>query len=214
MFNKNQKFTKTLLILALFYLFSILRGWYGYSILDPNSTAGEWFLILTKTPVWLALAYLLLKWWYPKNWLKVAGFKTFNWKTFLWTILATATPLIFFLAEEIFFPRTFYYKPNWAFSLIFFEIRNSLVEESLFRGFLQPFLNDQLGFWKGVIIQGLLFSIIHWCWWIFAGEFSISGAIYIFMLGIFWGLIKQKSGSIYPTLVAHTLHNLVLGMLL
>jgi membrane protease YdiL (CAAX protease family) len=46
----------------------------------------------------------------------------------------------------------------------------------------------------------------------FVGELSFSGAIYIWALGIFWGFIKQKSGSIYPTLISHAVNNLVPGI--
>ncbi|MEI6728566.1 MAG: type II CAAX endopeptidase family protein [bacterium] len=215
-FTKNKKLSLTLIILAVFYLFWTIRSWYGYSYLgiNPDSNLGDEFLIWTKTFVWLPLAYLLLKLWYPKNWLKVAGFKTFNCSSLLWLIVATLIPLIYLWLIEIFFPGTYHYKPNWTFSLGFFLIRNSIIEEALFRGFLQPFLNTHLGLWKSLLIQGLLFSIIHWCWWIFVGKFSLNGVMYIWLLGIFWGYVTQKSNSIYPSIVSHTGYNLAMAMIL
>ena len=212
---QNKKITLTILIIAALYLLRTFISWYLYTVLglSPESSFVLKLSIWSKDLVWLILAFSLLKWWYPKNWLQKSGFKTFNLKTLFWLVLAVIIPLIYFYIQDTYFLGGLKYQPNWTFSLIFYEIRNSIVEESLFRGFLQPFLNDQLGFWKGVIIQGLLFSIIHWCWWIFAGVFSFDGALYVWVLGIFWGIVKQKSGSIYPTLLAHAAHNLILQMI-
>ncbi|MEI6728563.1 MAG: type II CAAX endopeptidase family protein [bacterium] len=215
-FIKNKKFILTILIIAALYLYRTILSWYEFVILGlaPNSDTLKNIGILTKDLVWITLTLGLLKWWYPKNWLATAGFKTFNWKTFVWLIVATTIPLIYFYLQDTLFYGGINYKPNWTFSLVFYEIRNSLVEESLFRGFIQTFLNDNLGFWKGIIVQGFLFSVIHWCWWVFTGELSFGSAMYVWVLGIFWGFIRQKSGSIYPTLVSHAVHNLVLTMLL
>lgn len=209
---KDKKFWTTISVTALFYAIWTLRGWYGYAVLEAG-TFRDWFLFLSKYPVWVLLALILLQYNFGKNYLQKSGLTKLNFKVLSWSLVAILAHLIY-----LFFPGStgfeiYQFKVDLSAILLGKEILNGFTEELLFRGTFQPFLEKHFGKLNANILQAILFSAIHWCWWLFAGEFTISGAIYIAILGFFWGWIRQKSDSIWATIIAHTIHNLILGWL-
>jgi membrane protease YdiL (CAAX protease family) len=209
---KDKKFWVTTSIIALFYAIWTLRGWYSYAVLETGSFR-DWFLFLSKYPSWIVLAIGLLWYNFGKGWLQKSGLRKFNFQVLGWASVAILAHLIY-----LFFPSSsgfgvYNFKFDFSINLLAREIINGFTEELLFRATFQPFLEKYFGKLKSNILQAILFSAIHWCWWLFAGEFTISGAIYIAILGFFWGWIRQKSDSIYGTTIAHTVHNLILGWL-
>jgi len=71
-------------------------------------------------------------------------------------------------------------------------------EEFLFRGLLYPWLRSRLGIVVAALISSLLFSLLH-----------LHPAILapIFFLGIVLALLREYSGSIWPPILFHAIHN-------
>ena len=94
--------------------------------------------------------------------------------------------------------------------LMFFYavILGPVCEELIFRGVTMRIYRRIFPFWAANIIQALLFGIFHMNW--------IQG-IYAFVLGLVLGILCEKGGSIYYSLLFHILFNFwgtIIGQLL
>ena len=75
-----------------------------------------------------------------------------------------------------------------------------LFEEAVFRGFLFGGLRQRLGWVKAALISSAIFA---------AGHLSIAAFIPTFTLGFLFAYLYQRSGSIWPGIILHTLINSV-----
>lgn len=80
-----------------------------------------------------------------------------------------------------------------------------LIEELLFRGFLQPFLGQFVGERGGLVLASLLFAGLH----------GVAGLPILFALSLFLGWLKLRTRSLWVPWFAHALNNAVtLGLAL
>ncbi len=87
-------------------------------------------------------------------------------------------------------------------------------EETLFRGISYDFLKKAgWGFWLVNIVQALLFGLTHMNMLdglMYGIEyFNIVQGAYAFILGLFLGYIRERTGSIWPTILGHMVFNFV-----
>jgi len=75
----------------------------------------------------------------------------------------------------------------------------AVVEEIAFRGLLQHWLQIAIKPMRAVLLASALFTVMH---------FSIVSAPYLFAVGMLLGIVKWKTGSLYPSMLIHFLHNL------
>ncbi len=75
-----------------------------------------------------------------------------------------------------------------------------IVEEIGFRGLVQHWLQIALKPWRAIFLASALFTALH---------LSVLGAPYIFLVGTLFGWVKWKTGSLYPSMVLHIVHNAV-----
>ncbi len=73
-----------------------------------------------------------------------------------------------------------------------------LAEELVFRGIIQPRLERAMPVWIAVVLQAALFGLIH-------GTPVQIG--YAFVMGLLFGYIRHRTGSILPTIAAHAAFN-------
>ena len=83
--------------------------------------------------------------------------------------------------------------------IFFVCISPAIVEETAFRGLIQGWLRRAITPLKAIVFAGFLFTVLH---------FSILSFPYLFGLGFLLGWVKWKTGSIYPAILIHFLHNL------
>jgi membrane protease YdiL (CAAX protease family) len=76
----------------------------------------------------------------------------------------------------------------------------ALSEEIGFRGLLQHWLQIAIRAERAILLTSFLFAVMH---------FSIVTFPYLFGLGALLGWTKWKTGSLYPSMLIHFLHNLV-----
>lgn len=74
-----------------------------------------------------------------------------------------------------------------------------MAEELVFRGFLQPVLQQRLGRLLGLSTTAALFGLGH----------GVAYALPVGLLGGFFGWLVQRHGSLLPAMLAHVLHNSV-----
>jgi membrane protease YdiL (CAAX protease family) len=82
-------------------------------------------------------------------------------------------------------------------------IGTGFAEEFIFRGVMQRAAGEALGGWGWVFIA-LVFAALH------IGYLSIADLGLVFAVGLFFGLVAQKTGSILGTTISHGITNIVL----
>lgn len=82
-----------------------------------------------------------------------------------------------------------------------------LIEETLFRGFLQSYIRKHLGPKQAILITSVCFSLFHYS----AGQGlgNISIIFSLFILSLFLGFLYEKQGSILASMVLHGSFNAV-----
>ncbi len=90
----------------------------------------------------------------------------------------------------------------WLLALIFL-VCTGLVEEFIFRGVLQHTAVAAFGWW-GVLYISLLFAILH------MGFLSWVDIVFVFVVGLFFGWVVKKTGSLLGVTLAHGITNTIL----
>lgn len=88
-------------------------------------------------------------------------------------------------------------------SSIWLEIVGSAVitpflEELLHRGVVYGRLRRMMGLWPAVLVSALVFAVLH---------FNIVQFTYAFLLGIALAIFVEKTGKVYPAVIAHMVAN-------
>lgn len=94
-------------------------------------------------------------------------------------------------------PRT---PVNMAAGFFAIAIAAPLVEELLFRGFLQKALARYLPIWGAIIVSAFLFALVHLQFYAIPGLMS---------LGIAFGYLYHRTGSLRTNIVLHMVNNAV-----
>lgn len=82
-----------------------------------------------------------------------------------------------------------------------------LIEETLFRGFLQSFIRQHLGSRQAIVITSVCFSLFHYSSGQGLGNISI--IISLFVLSLFLGFLYEKRGTLLAPMVLHASFNTV-----
>ena len=100
--------------------------------------------------------------------------------------------------------------------LIYAILSTALPEEIFFRGFLLKRVSNRFGFAAGNIVQALVFGLLHGVMF-----FSSVGVIKAIVITLFTGLVgwlmgyvneRIADGSILPSLIIHSLANILTGL--
>lgn len=84
--------------------------------------------------------------------------------------------------------------------VFFFCISPAILEEIAFRGLVQHWLQVAIRPIRALVLASALFTAMH---------FSVISAPYLFAVGMTLGWVKWKTGSLYPSILMHFVHNLV-----
>ncbi len=106
-----------------------------------------------------------------------------------------------------FLKMTFGHPLYLSFAIITIVIFAPLVEEILFRGFLQSFIRKHLGNYQAIVITSLLFSFFHYSPEQGIANMTIIASLFVFSL--FLGFIYEKRGSLLAPMTLHALFNAV-----
>jgi membrane protease YdiL (CAAX protease family) len=75
-------------------------------------------------------------------------------------------------------------------------------EEAVFRGFLfRGWVRSPRSVWPGIIVISILWAILHI-------QYDWAGVLQIFVIGLFLGWMRWRSGSLVLTFLLHALFNL------
>jgi membrane protease YdiL (CAAX protease family) len=85
-------------------------------------------------------------------------------------------------------------------TIVLVGILGPIAEEIFFRGFVLPGLIKRFGVGRSLLISSLVFSLFH---------IDPGAIVPTFALGLALGWVYLKTGSIWPAIFAHGLHNTV-----
>ncbi len=80
-----------------------------------------------------------------------------------------------------------------------------VVEEIFFRGFLYSALKKRLNVTAAMVVSACIFSLLHT---------NVLGFLPIVFLGIFLAYLREKTGSLIPSITVHMVHNAALTALM
>jgi membrane protease YdiL (CAAX protease family) len=87
---------------------------------------------------------------------------------------------------------------GWTMILLSTCVQPAVIEELAFRGVIQTTLGEVIRPFETIIVAAIAFSIMH---------FSLVMFVPFVLLGLYLGWLRQWSGSLYPAMAAHFLHN-------
>jgi len=163
--------------------------------------------ILTSVTLLISTIYLMARDWPTvSSQLKCVGFE----KVHAWYGLLLLVPCLFInygyhsMIESIYpWMETDNYESivTSQFGLIMVMcVSPAILEEIAFRGYIQSYFARDFSPWKAIAISSVLFSVMH---------FNFLSAPYLFLAGALMGWARYKTGSLYPSILIHFLHNLV-----
>ncbi|MEX1016824.1 MAG: type II CAAX endopeptidase family protein [Phycisphaeraceae bacterium] len=89
--------------------------------------------------------------------------------------------------------------------VVMFGFVPAVTEEIAFRGLIQHWLEGAIAPARAVVLASALFAGAHvWAW------VAIWSLPYLFLVGLLLGWVKWRTGSLYPSMVIHLLHNLAI----
>lgn len=106
-----------------------------------------------------------------------------------------------------FVKMTFSHPLYFILALLSIVILAPLVEELLFRGFLQTFIRKHLGSNQAIVITALCFAFFHFSPEQGLGNIPIVGSL--FSLALFLGYLYERQGSLFAPMALHALFNTI-----
>ena len=104
------------------------------------------------------------------------------------------------MSEEYHNANDAFYGSTLALELLGSALITPFLEELLHRGVVYGRLRRMMGMWPAVMVSALIFAGLH---------FNIVQFVYAFLLGIVFALFVEKTGRLYPAVVAHIVANAV-----
>jgi membrane protease YdiL (CAAX protease family) len=114
------------------------------------------------------------------------------------------------LPEQIavkYLKATFHESLYFTMAVISIVILAPLIEETLFRGFLQSYIRQHLGSKQAIVITSFCFSLFHFSFDQGVGNISI--ILSLFVLALFLGFLYEKRGSLLAPITLHATFNII-----
>lgn len=199
----------------IFYLvWSIKELWLRQYIYSFDETTSAFMEALVKCFIWIVPAWLYIKYYLstnPTDYLKInANVK----KGLFWGIVLSLLVGLYFAFETYIFNQQ-----SFHFSLSINDYLNGFVvagiaEEIVFRGLILQEINKRVAFWKANVITALLFLVIHYPFWIYNESiFDFGTHIYVVLLGLLFGFVYKKTGSLWSVVLLHAFHNFFVSII-
>ena len=102
------------------------------------------------------------------------------------------------MSEEYQNANSAFYGSTFALELLGSALVTPCLEELLHRGVVYGRLRRMMGLWPAVLVSALIFAGLH---------FNIVQFIYAFLLGSVFALFVEKTGELYPAIIAHIVAN-------
>ncbi|MBT3996376.1 MAG: CPBP family intramembrane metalloprotease [Chloroflexi bacterium] len=141
---------------------------------------------------------------------KTSGFKPYLFAVAMWIVglsvlMFWVQALVWFGVDSLIPPDTAKQVLNEAdgnivVTIVLVGILGPMAEEIFFRGFVLPGLVKKFGIIWALVISSVVFGLFH---------IDLGAIVPTFALGLALGWVYLKTGSIWPAMFAHGLHNTV-----
>ena len=122
------------------------------------------------------------------GWLAIAGLAQVYFPVFRWLGFP------FVRCTDIYVDAGF---PTWS-TYLFISLVPAICEEIVFRGYITARLSDLLSPIETIVVQAALFALIHLSPVVFPSHF---------VMGVVFGIVRRRAGSLYPSMFAHAAWN-------
>ena len=164
---------------------------------------------ITMTSLVMVVSTLAMSWHLLHH--GYVGLKRDNYKSLTPLVLGVSVVFIFsamyvlnLLIEQTGLPNTmedtFLAMSRNPMGILSITLLGPMLEELLFRGAIQGELQRQMKPWKAIIVSSLLFGLVH---------MNPAQIPFAFLLGMLFGWLYYRTGSLLPGLVGHVLNNSV-----
>ncbi|MEB2282688.1 CPBP family intramembrane metalloprotease [Lysinibacillus xylanilyticus] len=206
--KNNEIKTKMGFLLLFYFSWTIKELWlidYIYSFGEIISPLLEAFVkgFIWIVPTWLYIKYYLHT--YPFDFLRM---NVNVIRGLFWGVVLSLLVGIYFAFDTYIINQQ-----SFQFSLSIDDYLNvflmaGIAEEIVFRGLILQEINKKMTFWKANVLTALLFLVIHYPVWIYNEKFFHFGThVYVLILGLLFGLVYKKTGSLWSVIILHVLHN-------
>lgn len=89
-------------------------------------------------------------------------------------------------------------------AIVVIGVAPGVCEEALFRGYVQTGFTRRWGPWRGALITGFLFGLLH---------FNLVQGLFAMVLGVYLGLLTERTGSVLPAMFLHGTNNVIATLL-
>jgi uncharacterized protein len=191
-----------------FFVWTVKELWFiKYIYLFDNTTQafleGSVKSFIWVVPTWLYIKYFLNA--NPFHYLKIRdNFK----KGVFWGIVLSLVFGLYFVAQTYIINKQPFHVSLSLDDYLNTFILAGIIEEMVFRGLILQEINKRLIFWKANLLTALLFVCIHYPIWIHHAEiFNFGTHLYIFLIGLLFGFVYKKTGSLWSVAILHSFHN-------
>lgn len=179
----------------------------GFS-LDPYTTFIDYFTIVEILLIALTTTFFLLNFRETR--------KAFNWSPKVrkswWLPLVFFIPIVlpvfygmdwlnvhwFYSLSESYYDMFSEYPYALLITFLFIAVSPAIFEELAYRGFLYDHATTLFGERSAIVVTGVLFAL---------GHFSLASLIWLIPFGLYLGWLRYYTKSIWPSVLAHFLHN-------
>lgn len=198
-----------LLYLLLFYLvWSLKELWLINYIHSFGEITSAYLNALVKIFIWIVPVWLYVKYYLNTKPMEYLNLNVNVMKGILWgLVLSLLVGFRYVFEVYILNHQTFNFVLPLNSYLNAFLLAG-ITEEIVFRGLLLQEISKKLSFWKANVITSLLFLVIHYPIWIYKNDFfDLWTHFYVFFLGLIFGFIYKKTGSLWSVIILHSFHN-------
>ncbi len=133
------------------------------------------------------------------KWYGIAAGLSVGTFAFGWALITVLTS-VFEVEDVSYLEPIFKAGYGWPMAILLICIQPAIVEELAFRGLILPSLAETMSVNAAIVCSACLFMILH---------LSIPSMPFLLLLGAVLGYLRVKSGSIYPPILLHFCHNLL-----
>jgi membrane protease YdiL (CAAX protease family) len=99
-----------------------------------------------------------------------------------------------------------HYTPQQRVLFVLMGVIAAIPEETIFRGIMQPTLQQMVGRWPGILLTAIIFALFHVQY-----AFALSVLISRTCTGLILGLLRERTGTLWAPAIAHALVWIILG---
>ncbi|WML51694.1 type II CAAX endopeptidase family protein [Neobacillus sp. PS3-12] len=206
--------TLILYLLGFYFVWALKELWIINYFQLFGGTTYALLNALAKVLVWIVPIWI-----YVKYYLNINPMNYFNMninvkKGLIWgVILSLLVGLYYTIVVYLVNHRTFHFLLPLDDYLDEFLVVG-ITEEMVFRGLILKEISNRMSFWKANVMTSLLFLLIHYPIWIHHGEFfNFWNHPYIFLIGLIFGFIYKKTGSLWSVVLLHSFYDLFVNMM-